>query len=269
MIYIKPPNLSYTDMAIWIDNNYYLESCDDSKLYEYLYHLLIMIAREHAYFKSNSDYDNYGIQGASKLFIRLKDPRQFCDPPKLTPIKSILNYIKSISYPYKIDFESDKFIETPKDTVLIHSDSCAISNYISDESDIFDRIEFEAALDDIPHIIHRYVNKLIVLKDKSDLKNIYISCLLTFIDMIALTEKERSYALAVPDNSSHIIANLYKKNLYRDPILYHLPAEMSNYIKVIVRELQHVVAKELSFKTSSKISAALSIKNLLAANLEE
>ena len=44
---------------------------------------------------------------------------------------------------------------------------------------------------------------------------------------------------------------------------------MSNYIAVIVRELQHIIAKELSFKTHEKISSDLSVKNLIIAAMED
>ena len=43
-MYNKPKSLSYTDICIWIDNNAYADSCDDEKLFEYLYYLTGMLA---------------------------------------------------------------------------------------------------------------------------------------------------------------------------------------------------------------------------------
>jgi hypothetical protein len=70
-------------------------------------------------------------------------------------------------------------------------------------------------------------------------------------------------------NLDAALMKIYKKSKYEDPILYHLPASFSNYIKVLVRELEHAIAKELSLLTGYQISSSISIKNIIAANLEE
>lgn len=68
MFYKKPDGITYTEMAIWIDNNAYNPECDQIKLYEYLYHLVYMLAVKGRYFNSASDYDNFSLQTASNLF---------------------------------------------------------------------------------------------------------------------------------------------------------------------------------------------------------
>lgn len=249
-------------MAIWIDDNCYLDNCDDFKLYEYLYHLLYMIAQGHKYFKDTALYDNYALQGASKLFLRIKDPRQFGDNPSLSKIKSILNYIKTVSYPYKVDFEQSNYGETNQDSFIIHSDISTISNYISEESDIFDRIDFQISLSSIDSSIKNYLSKLIYSSNPVLQKNIYISCILTLLNSITLDKK---YTDKI--DADLLVDILFKQSRKRNVILYHLPATMSNYIEVILRELEHTLAADLSFKSSQHISAELTIKNLLAENL--
>ena len=219
MIYIKPPNLSYTDMAIWIDTNYTLPTCDDAKLYEYLYHLLFMIAQKNKYFRYTHQYEDYALQGASKLFMRLKDPRQFDSDAKLPVIKSILNYIKTVCYPYKVDFEQSSYVETDENNLIIHSDNFSICNYIAEESDIFELIEFKESLSDIPGIIKSYINQLTHLKNRSDIKNIYISCILTFMDCINITANEAKEILKDKTSINNHLDKLYAKNMHLEPLL--------------------------------------------------
>lgn len=262
--------MSYTDMAIWIDNNYYLDDCDDLKLYEYIYHLLFIVAYEHQYFKHMQQYDDYALQGASKLFLRLKDKRQFDNPPSLVKIKSILNYIKTVSYPYKVDFEHSMYGDIDPDTLIIQSNNTNISNYIAEETDIFNQIEFETSIGSISSMIRAYLSKLPRKNNSAELKNIHISCLLTIMNMISASKDELDTLLDTENlDKSYLVDKVFKKFKYEDPILYHLPKTMAGYIQVIVRELQHAIAKELSFETQHKISAETSLKNLIAANLEE
>lgn len=256
-------------MAIWIDENYNKESCDDVKLYEYLYHLLYMIAYQHNYFKNLDQYDDYALQGASKLFLRLKDKRQDGDAPVLKPIKSILNYIKTISYPYKVDFEQTAYIETSQEALILHSDTLNLSNYIAEESDIFDRIDFQQSLNSINLIIKDYLKSIPYKKNSPEFKNIYISCMLTLMNSITIAAEGVSRISNQLNILDSTLNRLYKRSKYQDPILYHLPNSMLNYIKVLVREIEHAVAKELSALTGDRISSEISIKNLIAANMEE
>lgn len=256
-------------MAIWIDENYNKESCDDVKLYEYLYHLLYMIARQHNYFKTLDQYDDYALQGASKLFIRLKDNRQYGDAPILQPIKSILNYIKAISYPYKVDFEQAAYIESSQEVMILHTNTLNLSNYIAEESDIFDRIDFQQSLSSISSIVKDYLKDIPYKKNSAEFKNIYISCILTLLNSVTVAA-DGIYKICTQLNILDSTLNrIYKKSRYEDPILYHLPNSMSNYIKVLVRQIEHAIAKELSILTGDKVSSEVSIKNLIIANMEE
>ena len=49
--YTKPKGVTYTQMAIKIDDMAYSDSCDDELLFEYLYHLSFMLAYKAKYFK--------------------------------------------------------------------------------------------------------------------------------------------------------------------------------------------------------------------------
>ena len=91
-------------MAIWIDHHMHDQDVDQEMLYEYLYHLAYMLAHERGFYSSLETYDEFALYSASKLFLRVTDPRQYTG--KLQYIKSILNYLKAVIYPYKIDFDN-------------------------------------------------------------------------------------------------------------------------------------------------------------------
>jgi hypothetical protein len=64
------------------------------------------------------------------------------------------------------------------------------------------------------------------------------------------------------------LEKLYAQLRYEDPILFHLDPSMSTYIKVLVTELRHVIAAELSWKGDYYISAEESMKTLICNAME-
>ena len=135
-------------MCIWIDSNVYTDTCDELKLYEYLYHLANMLAHEHKYFIKYEYYDEFALYSASKLFMRLRDPRQFCSDgsPKLTQVKSVLNYLKTVIYPYKVDFEQQFYAESTQEFSITLTDTYELGTHISEETTVFERIEISPTM---------------------------------------------------------------------------------------------------------------------------
>ena len=246
-------------MCIWIDTYSPLCDCDELKLYEYLYHIMQMLARDKDYFHRAIDYDNYSIYSASRLFMRLRSKSD-----DNTPIKSILNYAKHVSYPYKVEFERLNYSENPIDHPITVTDGFQLGSYICDEADIFNKIDFELSLGTIPQIIRSYLKRIPRCKTSAEWSNIYISCLLTIINRITLITEEK-----ISDLDPKKLQKLYTRSAATDPVLYHLPESMLDYIKVLVIEIQHLIAEELSFETKSDINADTSMKNLILANLED
>ncbi|MBO5712265.1 MAG: hypothetical protein J6R47_05440 [Acholeplasmatales bacterium] len=258
MTFYKPLKISYTDMCIWIDDNMYKEDCDEAKLYEYLYHIINMFARKNSYFRSEACYDEFALSSASRLFMRIKDSR-------LTEIKSILNYIKTIIYPYKVDFEKDVYAESPQDNAFIYTDSYCLSTSLLDEIDLFDKIDFKYTLDDICTIIKRYLSKIPYKKNSSEWLNIYTSCLLTFLASIKFESKIKLTKQDITDKELH---SLYLASQQQDVVLYHLDRSYSNYIKILVNELKSLIAKELSIEQHSQISSENALKSIIIASME-
>jgi hypothetical protein len=85
-----------------------LSEDEDKLIFEYLYHLIEMLAYKAKFFSRYQYYEDFALYAASDIFIRLKNPKQFeydgNGNPKLKKIKSILNYIKAVLYAKKVDF---------------------------------------------------------------------------------------------------------------------------------------------------------------------
>ena len=256
MTYIKPQDVTYTDMAIWIDHNVYKSDCDQSLLYEYLYHLVVMLSYKHHYFNSSERYDEFGLYSATRLYFRLYNDKQFmydeAGNPKMEPVKSILNYIKTVIHPYKVDFEIE--FQNIKEGVISTDTTFDVISYISDSSSLFDQVEFSFTLNDVSQIVKSYLKKIPCKKNSAEWINIYISCLLTLLNSITLTRYDIVRLEKLTVNTECLLDELYRIQRQSDPILFHLPKTKAPYIRVLVNELRHVLVSELNWKNSTNQS---------------
>lgn len=245
-------------MCIWVDNNYDLPDCDDSLLYEYLYHLINMFAQKSKYFSKFEYYDEFALFGASRLFMRLKNK-------DLTKIKSVLNYIKTVIYPYKVEFEKDSYVNNTEDNELLYTDTFCLGSNLIDNSDIFDRIDFKYTLDNISNVIRTFLNKLPHKKNSSEWLNIYTSVLLTFNNMLSCADMKK---MQLHDISSKELHSIYLDISKEEPILYHLDKNYSNYISILVNEIKSLIAKQLSIQNTSKVSSETALKSIIIASMD-
>ena len=258
-------------MAIWVDENAYLEDCDDMILYEYLYHLSNMLAHEGGYFRKAHNYDDFSLYCASKMFMRLRNEKQYLeenDSNKLPKIKSVLNYLKKIIYPMKVDFEQENYCQTSEDVVISYASTIDLGQLLSDEANIFNQIDFSCTLSSVSAIVKSYLQKIPYKKDSPEWVNIYTSCMLTLLNSATLSNFNKERAHKVTREKERILDQLYTDLRYEQPILYHLDDSMSNYIQVLVRELRKVIASQLSFEIHAKASVEDSIKNIILASIE-
>ena len=269
LTYTKPADLKYTDIAIWVDENAYKDDCDEEILYQYLYYLSNMIAHEGKYFDSVELYDLFSLYTASKLFMRLKNPKQFCETNPLPKIKSILNYIKTVSYGCKVDFEQEHYSASDENAPTVYVDTYNLGQYIAEESNIFDEIDFRTSILDLPSIFKQYLSKIPIKKNSAEWQNIYISCLLTILKSISFPKQDIDKINTKQEDLDIKLEMLYRKYYEEDPVLYHLDPSYKNYIVVLVRELRSIIARELSYETHSMITSDVSIKNLMIANNED
>lgn len=271
MTYRKPVGITYTQMAMWIDEHAYLTEKDDEQLYQYLYHLSLMLANQFGYFSKAEDYDQFALFSATRLFLRLNNQKQFeltaDGAPKMKQIKSILNYIKKVLYPYKVDFDLEFNIED-KNISVIQTGVFDLGSHLVEEANLFDRMNFSFAIDGIASIVKAHLKKIPYKVNSPEWMNIYISCMLTLLDSITLSNYQIREFKKLKNQKQEILENLYTELRYSEPILFHLDKSMSNYIRVLVNELRHVLAAEIGWKEHYYISADAAMKNLICSSLE-
>ena len=253
-------------MAIYIDEHIYSDTKDEEKLYIYMYHLAIMLATESAYYSTAEQYDQFGLFCATRLYLRYTNPKQFQmnddGSPKMKRIKSVLNYIKRVIYPYKIDFELEFNIEN-KNVDIIQIGGFDLGEHMVEQTSLFDTMSYSYTLGEISSIVKAHLRKIPRKQHSAEWMNIYLSCMLTLLSSITLSNHQiREFKkLKIPKYES--LERLYAQLRYEEPILFHLDPSMSTYIKVLVTELRHVIAAELSWKDDFYISSEESMKNLI------
>ena len=279
MIY-KKPDLKYTEMAIWIDQHVYTDDCDPNILFEYIYHLINMLAHQAGYFRNHHYYDDFAITGATRVFLRLTNPKQNeldeNGNPQMEKIKSVLNYIKSIMYPMKVTFEQENYCQIqPYDKENKEPDydiSYSLRGSLNETVDKLNTLDFTLYLKDIPTTVREFLSSIPQKKNSSEWLNIYTSCLLSLLNSITLSNKNKERISSLKEiiiRKPELLTKLYKEEREDSIILFHLDESMRGYITVLVNRVKHLISADLSSTSRSYISPEVTAKNLLMASLEE
>lgn len=281
MTFKKPKNISYTEMAIWIDENAYLPDCDDSKLFEYLYHLVEMLAYKRAFFKSTATYDEFSIITATRIYYRLRNKDQFVlledGTPKLTQVKSILNYIKKTIYLLKVKYEQEAYsqvnpytLEDQEKNAEIQA-NILIDNYKSSKKQLT-QVEVDDYISSISKIIRDFLKKIPHKNNSDEFLNIYTSCLLSFLNLITLSNKNKkrfkSFLRAHVLNDNYI-NSLYKEEQANYIILYHLDESMYDYINILVNEIKFIIINDILNMKNEYDNQNDLILDLIYKNIED
>lgn len=228
-------------MAIWIDENAYNPDVDEDKLFEYLCHLAYMLAHQSKYFYNSVDYDEFSYYLATVCMMRLQNPKQFIPDEngeyKLTKLKSILNYMKAIIYPYKVKFQQEEYKQDSYWSDSSMSDSLFYDRLTQDYA-LYARSEFNVYLNDITKTIKEFLYKLPFSKSSVEFHSIYTSCLLTFLNDITVTtaDKKRRTALQL---------DILQASSTDQVILFHLDKSYEGYIRILVNNFKISIAEEL------------------------
>lgn len=264
----KPKHVRYVDMAIWIDNNAYKEDCDNTKLYDYLYHISKMLAYKRGLCKTSQEYEDFAIYAASRYFFRLTNPRQFDAVEPLEKIKSILNYIKRTLYPTKIEYDREYTNQVIDDREVDYES--VLHNIIQTSISELRVSEFKCYLQDIKKTVRSYLSHIPYRVGTVEWENIYLSCLLSLLNSITLSRESLSrikhFAKKAKVNAD-LIDKIYKKERENSTILYHLPDSMHDYITVLVNSLRKVIANDLSSLLHSDVTSESCIKSTIASSI--
>lgn len=251
-LFTKPKNVRWVDMAIWIDENFYKENCDYDTAYAYMYLLASMLAAKRRYFDNARDYDEFASYLAYDTFKRMSDESK-------SPIKSVLNYMKSILSFRRMGYNHQKRQKIIDPVYDQDWDSTMYVEYCKDayESSFNDEL-YNGVCETLAYA-PKYINDCIpnVYKlNKLEYKNIYMSCILSMINNITLPEIVR-YRFESKLNNQPLFdeTKYYAKYLDKKNILWHLTEDYNSLISVILNKVQIKLINEIKeLSNSIKIS---------------
>lgn len=270
MIYKKPENLKYTDMAIYIDSHIYCADCNDELIYEYLYHICFMLANQNKFFNCIKDYEDFSLFVASSVFSRLKNKKQFeldsNNNYKLPKIKSVLNYIKNVIFFRKLEFDKLFALDTNNSDDIEIVPAYTFADKLSRNAFEYNKIDFECCLDSIINTIRVFMKKLPYKYKSKEWYDIYLSCLLSILNYITLSNKDiqKISNMVYKVKNDDFINSLYD-NYKNEVILFCVDPILSDYIKIIVKQLMKIISED--FKDIHEYNASfIDIKNAVIFN---
>lgn len=279
MFYNKPDDVTYTQMAIYIDEHVYTDAPSeelDNLIFEYLFHLSLMLAHKGSIFTKSCYYEDFAFYLAKRVFLRLRNPKQFQLKPDGTPrmkkVKSCLNYLKKVLYPSKVDFEQETYCQAVIETEVYEISEVEVSlgNKMYESIDHLNAVEFESCLQDVPKTIRSYLQKIPYRSDPVMWSSIYISCLLTFLSTVTLSTAAKTRIASLKNDTAitiDLINSLYEKERYEEPILFHLEPEMADYIRVLVNTMRHLIAKDLSLDLHAYVPSQATARDLMLSDM--
>lgn len=259
MTFTKPSNMTYTDIAKWVDS--YKPEYSEDTLVEYLYHLMYINTQRSHFFTDKETCDDFCLYCVSKLYYRVKNKDK-------DPLKSIVNYIKTVIEPWHAEYVREfccGSAEGETATFDIHD----FADYLIDTVSQHDYHVYNFDCLKISDITYTYLRQIPVKKHSDEWSNICTSCLLTLTDRIQAAINTAPVSLLEDD--PHMFNRIIRKTRMRKPILYHLQDTYEGYISVLVNQLIHAISMELTTCLGETVSASACLKNMViaAANNEE
>ena len=270
--------MRYIDIAQWINDNAYAENCDDDTLVKYLFILIFMLASKGRFFRSSELYDSFAMYSATRVYERLRNKKQdvidnSTGEVRMRKIENILSYIQTVIGYHKVDFQNEEFYQGYITRADVEIRGNYEDDYVPDVTRLYTKMEDALTdmtkvdavhtLSSIPKMIRRYL-----ITPYKDDRNIYTSCLLTFINYFRqMIENHERYNLT--------LARTYTPAYYKDidfadvVTLYHLDADMKDYVIVQCRAIKNKLVKELSIALASELPSSDVIRNVMYSGLAQ
>lgn len=263
--YNKPKGLRYVDMCIYIDKYmpYVVEEGKypeiESKIYEYIYHIVYALSYKKYLFQNFADYDAFSLYVASNLYINMRNRYQHAGEirrgKEVKPVKSVLNYIKAILFPMKIAYQNQFFQSefdpgVGQDTSKISYDlKESVRNSYNEDLQPY----YEDALLKLPKLIKWVVKTTPYGNDKLTCKRLYLSCYLSLIDQVTFPNKiKKKYEKKLQNNKDgdrgeENITDYYYSNFIDSSniILWHLDESFRDYVHIMVRRIKETFSNNL------------------------
>lgn len=272
MIFKKPENVRYVDMAKYVDENAYRDDKDESLIYEYIFHLCNMLSHKRKLFVKNYDYEDFAIYMSGYVMSRYKNKKQFIiedGTPRMSRVKSVLNYIKKTIYQVSLRYKSENYVnKKPKIEDIDLSNVHNFRDSLLDSSSKLSSIDFDLYVNSIPKTIWEHVKK--TPYTGVELKNIYISCMLTMMSWMTLsTKNERrvknlsKYAKSLDD----LLCALYEQERKTQVVLYDIDDDMRDYIRVLCNRIRNIIIGDINYLLTTSSSES-DLRDLLQDCIE-
>lgn len=255
MIFKYPQDITFTQMAQWVDENSYNPDRDDNKLIEYLYHIVHIKAEKCGYFNDYDTYDDFSLYCISKFLIRFSNKTE-------PPVKSVINYLRTVMEPWHAEYVRE-FCCGSADMCIAEFDINDFSDYLIDSASEYDYTSYGYSDISISCVIRKYLMRIPIKRKSSEWSNICTSCLLTLVDRIKCAANLCGKTIAEQD--PQLVNRIIRGLKTKPPILFHVEEEKSSYICVLVNEIVHAMAVELTHSVHSKVSVTACLQNLVKA----
>lgn len=248
------PKERIVDLCIYVDKNLYNPNADKEKLFDSIYRIVYSLTLKQKVFQKWDEYESFALFATSRLFHRVQNPKQFLPddhPKKMKKIKSILNFIKKTLYPMQVDYQKESFLQQFGPDYGGEAAQYIKKSITKSAQAQFNQsltIDFKFYLSKISKSIKKFLTYSPYCEDKLLMHNIYISCLLTFLNQITLSnnnKKRMSNRLNSMYNIEDFINNIYVEEQQDSTILFHLPNTFNNYITTLVNESKIIILKDL------------------------
>jgi hypothetical protein len=199
----------------------------ENTIYNYLWLLVKALAIKKCMFNDFQDYDMYAFYAANRLFFALRKNQlnqgKTIKGKLIRPIKSCLNYTKALLYPMKIEYQRESFKEVIEEEFVSKKfDAFAYKEQLKGSAREMSgvprqfRSYLQEALAKNGQILDKVLQKSPFKRGTPEYQNLKISILLNSIQLLKNNKK-----LEVSNQSL---------------ILWHLPKNMSNYTKILLKE---------------------------------
>lgn len=252
MLWRKPADMKYTDMCIWIDQNIpKIGACPgeypdiEDTVYNYLYLLTKALAIKKRMFQNFEDYDGYALYSAQRLFTAIRKNYQnqgkTIKGKVIRPIKSCLNYTKTLLYPMKVEYMRETFAEvvsaefTSKKFDAFTFREQLKDHAIGTQSNVELKIELMDTIKSIMYYIEKTLDGSPFPKHSPEWKKLKITILLNLLYGINITGGIDWNPVTV--------------------LLWKLPKSLTGYVKILLTEFYTAFKTELmDCFASSRIS---------------
>ena len=118
--------------------------------------------------------------------------------------------------------------------------------------------DFGITMMEVGDTCRKFLSTIPYDKDSSIWMNIYVSVMLTLLNSVTLSNKRKKRLHHLDDThfmKDYHLDNSFAEEREYDPILYHLPDHMKNYVSVLSRQIRNIVAKDLCDILQTKVQS--------------